>query len=527
MSKHYLELLGETIRNYWDKPALTDYNGTANYTYGQMAEAIARLGALYDELGIAKGSHIAICGVNSSNWAVAYLTSAVWGGVNVCIMPDFPADDIVRMVNHSDSVILIASAQVRKKLEGKEMPAVKYLIPMETLEVEGTTVEAESPTREDLDYSGRDLDETCMICYTSGSTGTPKGVMLSFRSLSNNVQNCKENLPKHDGMNVLSMLPLAHMYGLVCELLAQLPAGCHIYFLGKTPTPSVLLKALKEIRPYTIVTIPMVIEKIVKKNVFPVIQKPAIKRMWNWPGIGRILKNMVRNKMLKSLGGNILQFHVGGAALNEDVERLLMEIRFPITVGYGLTETGPLVSGNLWQNFRARSGGKVVSGMEAKIVDEEIWVKGENVMQGYYKAQELTDEVITEDGWFRTGDVGKVEADGTIYVQGHKSNLIVQANGNKVYPEAIEALLNDLDGVEESLVTEWDNQLIALVVTKWEQLNVASLRERINALLPRDSQLQKIETQSDPLEHTPKHSIKRYLYRFRADWEARKKKVDN
>lgn len=526
MVQHYLELLGETICRYWDKPALTDYKGTTSYTYGEMAREIARVGAMYDALGLEKGSHIAICGNNCANWAVSYLATAVWGGVNVCIMPDFPADDIARMVNHSDAVVLIASAQVRKKLGDKELPAVQVILPMEELSVQGAKSPAyTAPTPESINYSGRGIDETCMICYTSGSTGTPKGVMLSFRSLSNNVQNCKENLPKHDGMNVLSMLPLAHMYGLVCELLAQLPAGCHIYFLGKTPTPSILAKALQEVQPYTIVTIPMVIEKICKKSVFPVINKPAIRFFWRWPGVGRMLKNLVCKKMLKQLGGNILQFHIGGAALNEDVEKLLMDIRFPVTVGYGLTETGPLVSGNLWQNFRARSGGKVVSGMEAKIVDEEIWVKGENVMQGYYKAPDLTAEVITEEGWFRTGDVGKVEKDGTIYVQGHKSNLIVQANGNKVYPEAIEALLNDLDGVEESLVTEWDNQLVALVVTKWEQLNVASLREKINSLLPKDSQLQKIETQSDPLEHTPKHSIKRYLYRKRAEWEARQAQV--
>jgi long-chain acyl-CoA synthetase len=225
-----------------------------------------------------------------------------------------------------------------------------------------------------------------------------------------------------------------------------------------------------------------------------------------------MFKNMVCRRMLQSMGGNIRQFHVGGAALNEEVEKLLMDIRFPITVGYGLTETGPLVSGNLWQNFKARSGGRLVSGMEAKIVDEEIWVRGENVMLGYYNEPELTKQVLTEDGWFRTGDVGEIGEDGTIYVQGHKSNLIVQADGNKVYPENIEAILNEIDGIDESLVTVWNNQLVALVVTQLE-LNVNTIREKINAALPSYSRITKIETRTDPFERTPKHSIKRYLYR--------------
>ena len=520
MAKHYLEVLSETIRTNWNEIALADYRTLTRYTYGDMADYMACLGAIYDQLELKKGVHVAICGNNCANWAVAYLGTAVWGGVNVCIMPDFQAEDIARIVNHSEALVLIASEQVRKKLEGQNMPKVKYIFALETLMVVESRMARPKTIQEpeihltpdQINYEGKSLDDLVMICYTSGSTGTPKGVMLSYRSLSNNVQNCMENLPEHNGQNVLSMLPLAHMYGLVCELLAQIPAGCHIWFLGQMPTPAVLKKALAEIRPYTIVTIPLVIEKLVKKNIFPILQKKHINFMWHLPGVNRMLKKMVCKTLNMGLGGNIRQFHVGGAALNEDVEKLLMDIKFPLTVGYGLTETGPLVSGNIWQNFKARSGGRLVSGMEAKIVDEEIWVRGENVMLGYYNEPQLTKQVLTEDGWFRTGDVGRVEEDGTIYVQGHKSNLIVQADGNKVYPETIEAILNEMDGVDESLVTVWNNQLVAVVVTQMD-LSVENMRKKLNEMLPSYSRITKIETQTDPLERTPKHSIKRYLYR--------------
>lgn len=514
MAKHYLEVLRDTIRANWNEIALADYRSLTRYTYGDLADNMANLGNIYDQLKLKKGVHIAICGNNCANWAVAYLGTAVWGGVNVCVMPDFQAEDIARIVNHSDAKVLIASEQVRKKLEGLKLPKVKHIFALETLtpitkKVEDADIHL---TPEQVNYQGGSLDDLVMICYTSGSTGTPKGVMLSYRSLSNNVQNCIECLPEHNGQNVLSMLPLAHMYGLVCELLAQIPAGCHIWFLGQMPTPAVLKKALAETRPYTIVTIPLVIEKLVKKNIFPILQKKYMTVLWHLPGISRLMKKMVCKTLNMGLGGNVRQFHVGGAALNEEVEKLLMDIRFPLTVGYGLTETGPLVSGNLWQNFKARSGGKLVSGMEAKIVDEEIWVRGENVMLGYYNEPELTRQVLTEDGWFRTGDVGKVEEDGTIYVQGHKSNLIVQADGNKVYPETIEAILNDMEGVDESLVTVWNNQLVAVVVTQMD-LSVENMRAKLNEMLPSYSRITKIETQSDPLERTPKHSIKRYLYK--------------
>ena len=284
MARHYLEVLSETIRTNWNEIALADYRTLTRYTYGDMADYMACLGAIYDQLKLKKGAHVAICGNNCANWAVAYLGTAVWGGVNVCIMPDFQAEDIARIVNHSQAVVLIASEQVRKKLEGQELPKVRYIFALETLMVIESRMARPKTIREpeihltqdQINYEGKSLDDLVMICYTSGSTGTPKGVMLSYRSLSNNVQNCMENLPEHNGQNVLSMLPLAHMYGLVCELLAQIPAGCHIWFLGQMPTPAVLKKALAEIRPYTIVTIPLVIEKLVKKNVFPVLQKKHI-----------------------------------------------------------------------------------------------------------------------------------------------------------------------------------------------------------------------------------------------------------
>ena len=515
MARHYLEVLSDTIRDNWNEIALADYRTLTRYTYGDLADNMANLGNIYDQLKLKKGVHVAICGNNCANWAVAYLGTAVWGGVNVCVMPDFQAEDIARIVNHSNAQVLIAAEPVRKKLEGHDLPKVKYIIALETLlPLNAKKIQAPEIhlTKDDVKYEGKSLDDLVMICYTSGSTGTPKGVMLSYRSLSNNVQNCMECLPEHNGQNVLSMLPLAHMYGLVCELLAQIPAGCHIWFLGQMPTPAVLKKALAEIRPYTIVTIPLVIEKLVKKNIMPVLKKKHINFLWHLPGINRLMKKMVCKTLNMGLGGNVRQFHVGGAALDEDVEKLLMDIKFPLTVGYGLTETGPLVSGNLWQNFKARSGGRVVSGMEAKIVDEEIWVRGENVMLGYYNEPALTKQVLTKDGWFRTGDVGKVEEDGTIYVQGHKSNLIVQADGNKVYPETIEAILNDMEGVDESLVTVWNNQLVAVVVTQMD-LSVENMRNKLNEMLPSYSRITKIETQTDPLERTPKHSIKRYLYR--------------
>jgi len=552
MTKHYLQYLTEVMDHQWNDLALSDYNENHEYTFGELAVEMLRLQVLFEQLGLKRGDKIALCGRNCANWAVAYLAIAAYEGVCVSILQDFTAEDITHLLDHSDSELLFVGPYVWKDLQLQKMPAkIKAVLSLEDwrplYERKGNKKEnavhvlttdewqeaflAKHPRALEPEevYFSADPETLSLINYTSGSTGSPKGVMLNGRSLSNNVEVGMKMLPVEPGQRLVSMLPLAHMFGQVCELLYPLCSGTHIYFLTKSPTPSILLKAMKEVQPYLIVTVPLVIEKIYKKNLDPTLSKWAIRTFWHMPLIGSILHARVKSALKNAFGGKLRYFICGGAAMNPVVEKCLMDIHFPLSIGYGMTECGPLIGGNPPKYFKARSGGVPVMNMEVKIDEPnqagigEILVKGENVMLGYYKNPDATNAAFTPDGWLRTGDLGRLDRKQNIYIKGRNKTMFLGASGQNIYPEEIEDKLNNQEAVGESLIVEREGKLVALVfpdetltkrMTKDEILHIMRANlEKLNHLIPSYSKVADIEVQDKPFEKTPKRSIKRFLYK--------------
>ena len=545
MKKHYLSYLSDVIAKNWDKPALTNYGEELEYTFGDLAREILRLHTLFRLMGIKKGDKIAIAGRNSANWGVAYLAIMAYEGVVVSILQDFKAEDIHHLVEHSDSKLLFVGPYVWKDLQAEQMPTLSAVIGLQDFSLLRGEADAEaamdawaeefqkeypaeSIQPEDIRFDS-DPDALCLINYTSGSTGSPKGVMLNARSLSSNIETGMDFLPAPKDGTVVSILPMAHMFGQVAEFLYPLCSGCHIYFLVKTPTPTILLKALQEVQPYEVVMVPLVIEKIYKKNIATRISSGIVRAFWKTPIIGGTIRNKVKKTLKKSFGGNIKYFLLGGAALNPEVEDCLLDIRFPLTVGYGMTECGPLIGGNPPQKFKARSCGRPVLNMEVKIDEPndkgigEILVKGENVMMGYYKNPDATNAAFTPDGWMRTGDLGYLDKHQNIFLKGRNKTMILGSSGQNIYPEEIEDKLNNLEGVGESIVVEREGKLIGLVfpdeqTTKgWGLEDIERLMKenlaKLNKLIPGYSQVSQIEIKEEPFEKTPKKSIKRFLYK--------------
>ena len=546
MTKHYLSYLTEVMQHQWNDAALTDYNEDHEYTFGELAVEMLRMHLLFEQLGIKPGDKIALCGRNCANWAVAYLSIAAYEGVCVSILQDFTAEDIAHLLEHSDSELLFVGPYVWKELQNQQMPSkIKAAVSLVDWSPLYVAKKQNMPTKKDIDalfakkyphgiepediYFSSDPEKLSLINYTSGSTGSPKGVMLNGHSLSNNVEVGMKMLPVDPGQRLVSMLPLAHMFGQVCELLYPLSCGTHIYFLTKSPTPSILLKALNEVQPYLVVTVPLVIEKIYKTKLDPTLSKWAIRTFWHVPGIGDLLKSRVKSGLRNAFGGRLRYFICGGAAMNPIVEKCLMDIHFPLSIGYGMTECGPLIGGNPPRYFKARTGGVPVMGMDVKIDQPneagigEILVKGENVMLGYYKNPEATKAAFTEDGWLRTGDLGRLDKKKNIYIKGRCKTMFLGASGQNIYPEEIEDKLNNQEAVGESLIVEREGKLVALVfpdetLTKRMspeeilQIMKANLA-KLNSLIPSYSKVADIEVQDKPFEHTPKRSIKRFLYK--------------
>lgn len=546
MTKHYLDYLTEVMSHQWNDAALTDYNEDHEYTFGELATQMLRLQELFALYGIKPGDKIALCGRNCANWAVAYLSIAAYQGVCVSILQDFTAEDVAHLLEHSDSELLFVGPYVWKELQNQTMPEQMRVVlsledwrPLYTAKAV-KAIDAKAWDKaflakypkplepEDVHFTA-DPDALSLINYTSGSTGSPKGVMLNGRSLSNNVEVGLRILPVDPGQRLVSMLPLAHMFGQVCELLYPLSAGTHIYFLTKSPTPSILLKALKEVQPYLVVTVPLVIEKIYKTKLDPTLSKWAIRMFWHTPMIGSILKSRVKSGLRSAFGGKLRYFICGGAAMNPIVEKCLMDIHFPLSIGYGMTECGPLIGGNPPKYFKARSGGVPVQNMEVKIDEPnqagigEILVKGENVMMGYYKNQEATNAAFTKDGWLRTGDLGRLDKKKNIYIKGRCKTMFLGASGQNIYPEEIEDKLNNQEAVGESLIVEREGKLVALVFpdeTLTKRMTLDEIQaimkanlEKLNKLIPSYSKVSNIEVQDKPFEKTPKRSIKRFLYK--------------
>lgn len=545
MKHHYLHYLKTIMEHQWDDLALSDYGEKQTYTYGELAEEIERLHIMFEQMGIKKGEKIAIASRNCANWAVAYLAIATYEAVVVSILQDFKAHDIAKLLEHSDAKMLFVGPYVWRELQKEPLESLSVILSMVDFsplrsqdgivvpnreEVDAIMKEKypNGMTSDDVQYSVNP-DDLALINYTSGSTGSPKGVMLNGRSLSNNVEAAMIILPVEPGQRVVSMLPLAHSFGQLADFLYPICVGTHIHFLTKSPTPSVLLKAMADVKPFMVATVPLVIEKIHKKKLDPLLSKPVLKFCWYTPGVMNLIRGHVKKSLVKAFGGQVRYFLCGGAAMSPTVEKCLMDVHFPLSIGFGMTECGPLVSGNPPKYFKRRSCGAPVPNMEAKIDNPdnkgegEILVKGENVMLGYYKNDEATRAAFTEDGWMRTGDLGYIDKKKNIYIRGRIKSMILGASGQNIYPEEIEDKLNNQLGVGESVVVEREGKLIGLVFPDEESTKSMSIDEikklmkenlaKLNKLIPGYSQVSDIEIKNEPFEKTPKKSIKRFLYK--------------
>ena len=548
MKTHYLEYIRDSMVKAWDSPAMTNYKKNS-YTYGQIAKNIAGYHILFEILGLKKGDKVALCGPNSAEWGIAFLGVTSYGAVAVPLLNDFLPDSIMSLTDHSEARVLFISNELLSKVEISSMPLLELVVSLE----DGNIVFSKQPELveefknlerlfkqkypdgfgpEHIDYAIDNLDELALINYTSGTTSAPKGVMLTNRNISSNIQFGQSEIPNGPGDTLVSMLPMAHMYGMAFEFLYQLAGGTQVFFLGKVPSPKVLLNALAEVKPYMLITVPLVAEKIFKSSVFPTVEKPVIKAILKVPGLASILYKQIRKKLLHAFGGNIRTLIIGGAAINQEVEDLMKLVKLPYTVGYGMTECAPLLSYEDASQFVKNSCGKPVHRMSLRVdssdpmtVVGELQARGDNVMMGYYKNPEATEATFTKDGWLRTGDLGLIDKDNNVFIKGRSKNLIVGASGQNIYPEEIEDKLNNQPYVIESIVVERDKKLVALVFPDYDRVSQESLdsmglaqlmeenRMKLNMLLPVFSRITKIEIQNQEFEKTPKRSIKRFLYK--------------
>ena len=538
----------DSIRKNWDLPAFTDLGGST-MSYKDVARKIAKLHLLFKEVGIEPGDKIALCGKNSSMWCVAFLATMTYGAVIVPILPDFKSDNVQHLINHSDAKLAIIDDAKWEELNPESMPKLIGTLSVKDFSLINSNNKKPGETRahlnelfgkrypdrftkEDVNYYVDSRDELCMISYTSGSTGFSKGVMLPFRSIWSNVQYCLNYLPTEPGDGVVCMLPLAHMYGLTIDMLRPFVSGNHIYIVTRTPSPRIIMDAFAKVRPRYIVTVPLIIEKIIKTRVFPLLDKPLMKLLMKVPFVDEHLLNKVLVSLRDTFGGNLEQIIIGGAGLNREVEEFLRKCGFPYTVGYGMTECGPLISYASASNNRMASCGKIVDRIEARIDSPDpatipgvLHVKGDNVMLGYYKNQDATDSTFDKDGWMTTGDICNLDEDGYLYIRGRDKNMILGASGQNIYPEEIEDKLNNLPYVSESLIVDGgEGRLIALIYPDLENATAQGMGEKeikelmeeniktLNSNLPAYSQVQRIKIYDEEFEKTPKRSIKRYLY---------------
>lgn len=540
----------QSIRQNWEKLALTDFQGVS-FTYRDVARKIAKLHILFESAGLKEGDKIAFCGRNSAHWAVAMLASLTYGTVAVPILHDFKPDNIHHLVTHSESKILFTDRHTWENLETESMKDLLAVFLIEDFSLLYTSQKRIEKARAKLNlmfgerYPERFVQENvvyaepknpdtlALINYTSGSTGFSKGVMLTYGNLWSNLQFCIDGLTfLYPGDSMVCMLPLAHMYGLMVELIHPFAKGCHIYFLTRTPSPKIILDAFAQVRPKLIVAVPLILEKIVKTRIFPVLEKPAMKLALRVPYLDDKILEKVKQKMLDAFGGELKEMIIGGAGLNKEVETFLRRIHFPYTVGYGMTECGPLIAYAPWSIQRPGACGKVVDRMELRVDSPDcglntpgiLWVRGANVMKGYYKNPDATDSVFDKDGWMNTGDICQLDTDGFIYIRGRDKNMILGPSGQNIYPEEIEQKLNNMPLVGESLVVDRDGKLVALIYPDMEAVTAQKLGEEqirqvmdqnireLNPQLPGYSQISSFSLRHEEFEKTPKRSIKRFLY---------------
>lgn len=542
-------LLKDSILRNWDNMALSDLGGI-NYQYKDVALLMAKLHIIFDAAGLRPGDKVAICGKNSSDWAVIFLSCLTAGVIAVPILHEFKADMVHHLINHSGSRLLFVDAAIWENLDEKVMPDLVGAIYISELGMPLSRSGRLTDTRNNLnEYFGRKYpysfdkkdvdfyedkpDELAVISYTSGSTGMSKGVMLPYVSFWSNVRFCLDNLDfLKPGQGVVNMLPLAHLYGLTIDMIHPFCKGCHLHFLTRLPSPKVILKAFADVRPTLIITVPLILEKIIRNNVFPLLDKPVMKLLLKVPFLDDRLLAKIKENLLAAFGGNLKEIIVGGAPLNPDVEKFLYRIGFPVTVGYGMTECGPLISYAPSSISKPRSVGRIVDRMEVGIdsldpltVPGNILVRGENLMKGYYKNDKATREVFPDDsGWMNTGDMGIIDEEGHIFIMGRSKTMILGPSGQNIYPEEIEQKLNILPYVSESLIIDDGGSLVALIHPDFEAANDQHLDdaaiesimddnlETLNAMLPAYSKVKRYKIMDVEFEKTPKRSIKRFLY---------------
>ncbi len=532
------EFLADAIRSYWSLPALSNFEAES-YTYGQVADRIARYHLAWKDAGLDPGFRVALCGRNSAEWCIGLLAAFSYGAVAVPLLNEFTPEMIIRLVKHSETQVLLVSQQILKTLEAinirEELPALKICIIEQQDQVEPLYTQRypSGITPDAILYHAQEAEELLMINYTSGTTSEPKGVMIPQRAIWSNMAFAKEVLPfLGKGQKVLSMLPTAHLYGMSFELLYEFIAGLHVTLLNRALSPNIILKALGEVKPDLVVVVPMIIEKVVRKGLMPKYNAPVVRILRRIPFVGSILKKKFREGLLSALGGNLYEVIIGGAALNGEVEAILHDIKFPYTVGYGMTECAPIIGYRDWQTFVPTSCGRPAPRMEVRIdssdpanVPGEIITRGTNVMIGYYKNEEATRQAIDADGWLHTGDMGVMDADNNIFIRGRIKNMLLSPSGQNVYPEEIEAAVNGMPYVVESVVVQREHRLIALVYPDRPAAAKAGLADdeailkmlhqhhkEINHLFPNYAQINAFELVQDEFEKTPKKSIKRFLY---------------
>lgn len=548
MEHSFIALIEESIKKHWDLDALTDYKG-ATLQYKDVARKIEKIHIVFQECGIKPGDKIAVCGRNSSHWGVTFMATITYGAVVVPILHEFKADNVHTIVNHSEAKILFVGDQVWENLNENAMPNLEAIILMNDFSVLITRSEKVTYAREHLNelfgkkypkdfrkenisYHHDEPEELAVINYTSGTTSNSKGVLLPYRALWSNAEFAKSVLNLGPGDKLVSMLPMAHMYGLAFEFIYEFIVGCHIYFLTRVPSPKIIFNAFSEIKPALVVAVPLIIEKIIKKNVLPKLEHPAAKLMLRIPIINDKIKAKVRESVINAFGGNFYEVIIGGSAFNHEIEEFLNSIEFPYTVGYGMTECAPIISYEDWKRFKLGSCGKAAPRMELKIdspdpqnIVGEILCKGDNVMLGYYKNEEATKAVLDEDGWLHTGDLGTIDEEGNLTIRGRSKNLILGPSGQNIYPEEIEERLNNFPYVAESLIIQQANgKLAALVYPDAEAVSAEGLNEEdlikvmeenrveLNKVIPSYSLISTIKIYPEEFEKTPKKSIKRFLY---------------
>ena len=543
--KHYFTRFEEAIKANWERPALGNFRGEV-FTFGELATQIAKFHVFFDAIGLKKGDKVALCAKNSARWGVTFFAANTYEAVLVPILADFHPESVNSLVDHSESLVLLTDTDIWSKLDITKMPTIKAVISSSDFSLLYAADEKIQAANDNLDqlfaakypkgFSAADVSyptdndkDLAIINYTSGTTSAPKGVMLRYECVSANVEFGQDRLPSYPGDTIVSMLPMAHMYGMMFELIYPLCGGSSIYYLGKTPTPALLLGAMAEVKPYLVVTVPLVMEKIFKSKVAPVVNKPVMKVITAIPGLNQIIFKKIRTTLLNAFGGNVREIVMGGAALNPEVEKWFKKFGLPFTVGYGMTEAAPLLAYECWREFAPKSCGKCVDSVEVRIDSDdpynkvgEIQAKGYSIMSGYYKNEEATKAAFTEDGWMRTGDLGLLDAKGNIFIKGRSKNMILSANGQNIYPEEIEAVVNNQPYVVESVVIDRGTRLVALIYMDAEKAKSegvdleaykATIMAEVNKSMPAYSKVNLVEYMDQPFEKTPKMSIKRFMYK--------------